>query len=75
MIRVCRRHCDDGDANVNPLAKLETYDNCRNSRETNEHQRQRPDIYLGMKSEIHSGPWVGGNKNFELDHLLGPDAE
>ena len=41
----------------------------------NEKQKQRPDIYLGTRSEIHAGPWVGGNKDFELNHLLSTEAE
>ena len=44
--------------------------------ESNEHQKQRPDIYLGMKNEIHrTGDFIGGHSEFELDHLLAEENE
>ena len=43
--------------------------------EANEKQKQRPDVYLGVRSEINRGNYVGGHKEFELDYLLSPDNE
>ena len=40
--------------------------------DANEHQKQRPDIYLGVRME---GPYVGGHKEFEIDHLMSAAAE
>ena len=47
--------------------------------EDNEKQKQRPDVYLGLHQDLKYPDagvrYVGGNKNFEINHLLGPDAE
>ena len=44
--------------------------------EANEHQRQRPDVYLGMRTDLRrTGDFVGGNSDFELGHLLATENE
>mgnify|MGYP001055458553 FL=1 len=43
--------------------------------DANEHQRQRPDVYLGLRNEIHAGPYVGGHKEWEIQNLMSEENE
>mgnify|MGYP000916154724 CR=1 FL=1 len=43
---------------------------------SSESQKQRPDVYLGIHQDVNIGVrFVGGNSQFELSHLLSPEAE